>query len=213
MNEYRAILEHRIRQFAYYLRLMRTRQRGITSGHSFIIFAEGRTGTAGSGDQLVQSAAKSLKAVTGYFDRERDTPGGPEDVFADLPDAYWREDDSSHRFIQLSFNPRFFDIDMPNTTLYRAEAEEILRRRPGFFYVKDRPSFMYPSEEVPTFNPVRKAYVYGDDQMAAEDMAFVWFQVWKFPVDWRFYVSAAAFHESTNWERDWPLDAQAPVGD
>ncbi len=65
MNEYREILEHRVRQFAYYLRLMRTRQRGITSGHSFIVFAEGRPGTAGSSDQLVESAAKSLKAVTG----------------------------------------------------------------------------------------------------------------------------------------------------
>ena len=36
---------------------------------------------------------------------------------------------------------------------------------------------------------------------AAEEMAFVLFSVWKFPVDWRFYVTAAAFHEATNWEK------------
>ena len=85
-------------------------------------------------------------------------------------------------------------------------------RRPGFFYVKDRPAFAHPKENVPRFNPVRKAYVYGDERTASEDMAFVWFQIWRFPVDWRFFVTAAAFHESTNWEREWPLDARAPIG-
>jgi hypothetical protein len=32
-------------------------------------------------------------------------------------------------------------------------------------------------------------------------MAFIMYQVWKFPVDWPWYVKAAAFH--TGQEFDW----------
>ena len=125
-----------------------------------------------------------------------------------VPREGWRADDSSSRFVQFSFNPKWFDIDLPNTTLYRAEAEEILRCRLGFFYVTDRPQFEHPAEKAAEFEPVRRIYLYGDERTAAEDMAFVWFQVWKFPVDWRFFVTAAAFYEGTEWEKDWPLDVE-----
>lgn len=214
MTEYHEILEHRIRQFVYYLELMRTRQRNITCGASFVIFNEDDPGGFSTdGNEFERAAVLRLPAtasclVTGdaAFGLYTDPP---DDFFDDL----WREDDSSKRFVQFSFNRRYFDMDLPNTTLYPPEARELLSSRLGFFYARDRPSFQYPGDHEEEYDPFRKGYVYGDERTAAEDMAFIWFQVWKFPVDWRFYVTAAAFHEDTEWEDAWPLDAQTPVGD
>jgi hypothetical protein len=97
-------------------------------------------------------------------------------------------------------------MDIPNMTLSRAEAELTLRRRSGFFYVKDNRQFEHPAENVARFNPLRKVFVHGDERSAAEEIAFVFFNVWKFPVDWRFYVTAAAFHDRTNWEKGFPIE-------
>ncbi len=211
MNEYREIRDRRIEQFASYLRRMRRRQQDIASGPSFIIFSESGTDRGSEMPVLDRSRAAvvpigvSLHGGLDYADPfdvlVGDVPDQPSD------DGY--EADESNRFIQFSFNPRYFDVDLPNTTLYQPEAAEILACRPGFFYVKDRRQFEHPAEGVAEFNPVRRIYVYGDDRTAAEDMAFIWFDVWKFPVDWRFFVTAAAFHEDTEWESDWPLDVDS----
>ncbi len=213
MHQYREIRDWRIEQFAGYLRRMRGRQRELASGASFIIFSESGTDRAPGTPALDRSRAAlapvcvSLHGGLDYADPfdvfVGEVHGGPPD------DGY--EPDDSHRFIQFSFNPRYFDIDLPNTTLYQPEAAEILTCRPGFFYVKDRRQFAHPAEDVAEFDPVRRIYVYGDDRSAAEDMAFIWFDVWRFPVDWRFFVTAAAFHEHTEWESDWPLDVESVV--
>ena len=132
--------------------------------------------------------------------------GSASDLAGDGTDVSfqdWHEDDSN-RFVQFSFNPEYFDVDLPNTTLWPAEAAEILERHRGFFYVKDRRQFEHPAENVPDFIPLRRVYVYGDEWTAAEDMAFVWFDVWKFPVDWRFYVMASAFHDGHGLGRRTP---------
>ena len=73
-------------------------------------------------------------------------------------------------------------------------------------FVTDRRQFEHPAEQADEFHPVRKIYIHGDERSAAEDMAYVWFNVWKFPVDWRLYVTAAAFHEDTDWENGHPID-------
>ena len=212
MNEYREIRDRRIEQFTRYLQRMRRRQRGLTSSHSFIVFSENGTDRNADVPVLDRSrAALSPIAVSLHESLGLD----PFDVLVgDVPnqssdDGY--EPDESNRFVQFSFNPRYFDIDLPDTTLYQAEAAEILACRPGFFYVKDRRQFEHPSENVLEFDPVRRVYVYGDERTAAEDMAFIWFDLWKFPVDWRFFVTAAAFHEHTDWESDWPLDVDSVV--
>jgi hypothetical protein len=54
--------------------------------------------------------------------------------------------------------------------------------------------------------PLQKVYLYRDEESAAEDMAFIMFQVWKFPVDWRWYVQAASFHTEHKFEQGKPLD-------
>ena len=135
--------------------------------------------------------------------------GQADDEFDDadaLPDEQWRDGESNCRFIQFSFNPRFFDLDLPNTTLFSAEAELILRRRSGFFFVTNHREFEHPAENADHFNPLRKVFVYGDERSAAEEMAFVLFDIWRFPVDWRFFVTAAAFHDKTYWERGLPIE-------
>lgn len=96
---------------------------------------------------------------------------------------------------------------MPLQTLYWAEAEQILRCRKGFFYLRDRPQFTLKEEDVDGYDPFRRAYIYGDEESAAEDMAFIFFQVWRFPVDWTFYVKAAAFRDKkTDWEDGTPFE-------
>jgi hypothetical protein len=98
-------------------------------------------------------------------------------------------------------------MDMPLQTLYRAEAEKILQSRNGFFYLSDRPQFTLKEEDVDGFEPFRKIYVYGDEESAAKDMAFIFFQVWRFPIDWCFYVTADAFgNKETNWENSKPIE-------
>ena len=55
------------------------------------------------------------------------------------------------------------------------------------------------------WDPLQKVYLYGDEESAAEDMAFIMFQVWKFPVDWTWYVKAAVFGSGREFERGKPL--------
>jgi hypothetical protein len=50
------------------------------------------------------------------------------------------------------------------------------------------------------WDPLQKIYLYRDEQSAAEDMAFVVFQVWNFPVDWPLYIKAAAFQTKHRFE-------------
>jgi hypothetical protein len=54
------------------------------------------------------------------------------------------------------------------------------------------------------WNPLQKIYLYRDELSAAEDMAFVRFQVWNFPLDWCWYVTAAAFHAKYRFEQGRP---------
>jgi hypothetical protein len=63
-------------------------------------------------------------------------PALGEEISIDLPEEGWRGDPASRRFIQFAFCAKYFEIDIPNTTLYRAEAQEILRYRSGFFYLR-----------------------------------------------------------------------------
>ena len=208
MSTFHEELERRTEQFEHYLELMRQR-RAVrwTRDAAFSSFQERLDTDDPEVARNTESEALVYQPeleVAGWDDR-CGTSGLDETVVIDLPDEGWRGDNSRARFIQFSFNPPYFDIDIPNTTLYRAEAEIILRRRSGFFYVKDRPQFEHPTGRAEEFVPLRKAYVYGDERSAPEDMAYVWFNVWHFPVDWRFFVKAAAFFEDTDWERGFRL--------
>jgi hypothetical protein len=96
-------------------------------------------------------------------------------------------------------------MDIPQDTLFADEAQKIMRRRSGFFYLRDRPQFTLYGEDVDGHDPFRKVYLYGDERSAAEDMAFIFFTIWRFPIDWRFYVTAAAFGDGPTFESGLPL--------
>lgn len=208
MFDYRDEFQRRIAQFASYLESMNHRSHEIAHCPCFMIFEEFQ-GDGSTGEELAEKRQLALEAVrsaflqvggSGISDPDNDGP-------FDLPDEGWRGDDSANRFIQFSFEEKRFCIDMPIETLFRPEAAEILRHRTGFFYLADRKEFTLYGEDVEGHDPFRKIYLYGDERSAAEDMAFVFFQVWKFPVDSRLYVSSAAFGDNKHeWEQGVPIE-------
>lgn len=208
MLDYRAELDRRIAQFKHYLELMQQRRRGMGSEDCFIIFDDRADPDGPAADHLHESEALARESVLeGVVDGGTGAASLDETIVVDLPDEGWRGGESQLRFIQFRFNERSFDLDIPNTTLYRAEAEVVLRRRLGFFHAVERLDLEHPTNRDITkrFSPLRKTYVNGDESSAAEDMVFVWFSVWRFPVDWTFFVTASAFHGVTDWENGVPL--------
>lgn len=207
--DYQRELDRRISQFADYLRKMYHRAHEEVYGPCFIIFEDHSPKTGDDQEELAEAATPELELVAAAFD-DAGISGGtvPDELFlTQLPDDGWKEDDSQSRYIQFSFEKNWFCLDMPLETLYRPEAEQILWSRNGFFYLRDRPEFTLYEEDVEGHDPFRKVYVYGDEVSAADDMAFIIFQVWRFPLDWRFYVKAAAFGDKpSNWEWGVPLE-------
>lgn len=207
MSDYHTELQRRIGQFAHYLKLMRHRAHEEACGNCFIIFEERPPDGSSGGDELAEKRKLVLERVSPGFADSWSGGALDESVVIDLPDEGWREDDSQNRYIQFSFERNWFCMDMPLETLYRPEAENILRSRQGFFYLRDRPQFtLYGEDDVDRHDPFRKVYVYGDEDSAGEDMAYIFFQVWKFPVDSRFYVTAAAFGGKYRWEQGYPIE-------
>jgi hypothetical protein len=208
MFDYRQELERRIAQFADYLKKMDHRAHEEVCGSCFMIFDEALPENDFENPSLSETAKPELELVLPAFDDAGISSISMSDdsSLSDLPDEGWKEDDSQSRYVQFSFERDWFCLDMSLQTLYRPEAEQILRSRMGFFYLRDRPQFTLHEEDVEGYDPFRKIYLYGDEEAAAEDMAFIFFQVWKFPVDWRFFLKAAAFGKESNWENRMPLE-------
>jgi hypothetical protein len=208
MFNHRQELLRRTSQFVGYLKNMHHRAHVEAYGSCFIIFEEQPPQRVFGDRALSETATPARERLIS----ESDCLGfdglsvTQEDLEINLPDEGWRDDNSRSRFIQFSMERNWFCLDMPLQTLFRGEAEQILRSRRGFFYLRDRPEFTLHGEDVDGYDPFRKIYIYGDEESAAEDMASIFFQVWRFPVDWRFYVTAAAFGASTDWERGVPVE-------
>ena len=209
MPDYSEELQRRIGQFAGHLKKMDHRAHEEVCGPCFIIFKERSPSNASDEPALTEAVKPALELVAaGFEDAGIASVTVTDDApILELPDRGWKEDDSQKRFIQFSIEKDWVCLDMPMQTLYRAEAEQILRCRRGFFYLRDRPEFALYGEDVEGYDPFRKVYIYGDEDSAAEDMAFIFFQVWRFPVDWRFFVKAAAFGDKqTDWENGTPIE-------
>ena len=202
MSTHHPDFERRIVQFTGYLNLMRHRAHEIVRGSCFIIFSS--DSPEGDSEAILtvkrEQTLSAVPAVSG-FSCEQDKNG-----CGYLPDEGWRDHDSPRRFIQFSFEKSWFCLDMPLQILFRPEARQILRDRSGFFFLSQRPQFTLKGEDVEGFDPFRKIYIYDDDRCAAEDMAFIWFHVWRFPVSTRLYVQAAAFNGEHIWEERAPID-------
>lgn len=207
MTDYRQELERRIDQFHSLLKPMHGRAHEEACGNCFLIIDE-RHNDSNATDKLAETTAAVVSLVSKAFEETGITGNITFDdlVSVELPVEGWREDDSQNRFIQFSFEQKYFCMDMPRQTLFRPEAEQICRDRTGFFYLDERKEFTLSGEDVEGYDPFRKAYVYGDEATAAEDTAFIFFQVWKFPVDWRFFVTSESFNGKHKWEGSVPVE-------
>ena len=89
------------------------------------------------------------------------------------------------RFLQFWFGPKSFHADLPKTTFGRGEAKSLVASRPGFYFRNTRRVPEDQADYVKKFNPVFRQYKYGvgDEGLAAEDMAYILFDLWKLPVD------------------------------
>jgi hypothetical protein len=106
------------------------------------------------------------------------------------------------RIVQFAFSQTGFYLDMPDTSLTLEEAKRAVAERPGFGYALDNPQ-KRPGER--EFDPVQKQYGYAAKRTAAEDAAYVFFDLWELPLDVWIKVEASAFDGSRRWERDFSM--------
>ena len=175
----------RIEQFAEYLRLMGLRRHKIVKTTCFVIFDESPPVNAES-PKLNESAAIKIDCLAGS--------GLESGVTGRL--RHRRPMNRPSHFVQFAFHRDCFFMDLPNTTIYPQEAEHILHCRQGFYWARYRRDLRWVRNNwklMVEFNPLQKIYLYRDEESAAEDMAFILFQIWHFPVDSPLYVTAATF--------------------
>ena len=158
MFDYRHELERRIAQFAGYLKAMYHRAHEEVHGSCFIIFSELPPHGGANDPSLSESVKPALELVVSAFDDAgiNSITVTEYEVEFDFPDEGWREDETQDRFIQFSIERDWFCLDLPLQTLFRNEAEQILRSRKGFFYLRDRPEFTLKGEDVDGYDPFRK---------------------------------------------------------
>ena len=201
MTAYADEKSRRIEQFAQYVRLMGLRRHKFAKGDCFIIFDESAPEDADA-PQIRKSAAVRMDC------RANGGPASDGDASADLPQADWQPAES-FRYIQFAFRRDCFYLELPKNTIFPNEAALILQQRPGFYWAKNRSDLHWVRanwKDIIKWDPLQKVYLYRDEESAAEDMAFILFQVWKFPVDWRWYIKASAFHTNHRFEQGKPLD-------
>ena len=185
----------RIEQFAQYLRLMGLRRHKIVKDDCFLIFDESAPEDADAPHIKVSAAIKIGCLANGgpaYGDND---PAG-------LPLGDWSPG-KPFRYIQFAFRRDCFYLELPNSTVFPQEARQILRHRLGFYWAKNRPDLRWVRanwKDMVKWEPLQKVYLYRDEESAAEDMAFILFQIWHFPVDTPLYVKAASFHTKHRFE-------------
>jgi hypothetical protein len=103
------------------------------------------------------------------------------------------------RFIQFVFTEHTLRLDLPNSTITAAEAAKLLQDRSGFFRLIERPNYWPRDNHFFKFDPVQKPYIYGDELSAAEDIAYVLYELWNCPIDCPIEVKSFA---SNN--KSWP---------
>jgi hypothetical protein len=197
MTNYSDEKHRRIEQFAEYLRLMGMRRHKIVKNDDcYILFEESAPGGVDA-PHVEESTAARVEA-------ECLANGGPASVENDAanPPPDWSPA-KRLRYVQFAFSKDCFYLDLSNRTLLPHEAELILREGSDFYWARNRPDLPLVRKnwkDIVKWDPVQKVYLYGDEQPAAEDLAFIIFQVWKFPVDWPWCITAGAFHTDHRFE-------------
>jgi hypothetical protein len=124
--------------------------------------------------------------------------------FRRVPAALRQRVSAGMRFVQFAFHADIFFLDLPHTTLTPEEADQLIAERPGFHFVLKDPSRKVAEYEL-HFNPVQRIYQYSEKRQAAEDTAYLFFDLWKFPLGAWFKVVSQAFQSGKCWERKFSL--------
>jgi len=111
---------------------------------------------------------------------------------------------AQERFVQFAFQADHFYLDLPDSTLTHAEANRAVAERPGFQFVLEDGS-RTPADYERTFDPIQRTYSYDQLRDAAEDTAYLFFDLWAVPLDAWIKVAAETFEGSKQWERKFVL--------
>jgi hypothetical protein len=109
--------------------------------------------------------------------------------------------------VQFCFKKKWFAIDVPNTNICPADAVRVVQERRGFYREAERPDAGVTTDvsDLVTFDPIGKKYIYGDEREAAEDAAYLFYDVWGLRPDAELMVKASSF-DGPSWEKDVPLE-------
>lgn len=95
-----------------------------------------------------------------------------------------------------------FYLDLPDTTLTPDEAKRAVAERPGFGFALNNPQKRLGERQ---YDPVQRQYQYAEQRTAAEDAAYVFFDLWATPLNAWIKVQASAFEGNPRWERGFSM--------
>ncbi|MBI3839983.1 MAG: hypothetical protein HY288_18840 [Planctomycetia bacterium] len=96
-----------------------------------------------------------------------------------------------------------FYLDLPDATLTLEEAKRVVAEREGFGFALNNPLKRLGELQ---YDPVQRQYQHTEQRAAAEDAAYVFFDLWHTPLDAWIKVYAAAFEVARRWERGFSID-------
>ena len=107
------------------------------------------------------------------------------------------------RVVQFCFEDKWFAIDIATTCLRPEDAAEILKQRRGFYREAENPDtgVTTSANDLVQFDPIGKKYIYGDEQEAAQDAVYVFYDVWGLSPQDELLVTASAL-DGPSWEKD-----------
>jgi hypothetical protein len=111
---------------------------------------------------------------------------------------------AGERFVQFSFQADHFFMDLPDTTLTPEEANGIVATRPGFRFALAEGAQKLGDVDR-RFDPIQRIYQYGEQRLAAEETASIFFDLWEFRLGAWFTVEAQTFRGNRRWERGFAL--------
>lgn len=191
--------QRRIRQVEDYLSLMARRVCRERVGDAFAVMDEEVPGAGACKSERVKAARALVPALVAVGGR-LDSTGAPELVGGADPEDD-RPDRRQPRFMQFAFCERWFFMEMTSSTLTPGEAARALDDRSGFRYAGTSQPFCYSTRLVRRHDPFCKQLLYGDEGLAAEDACWIWFDLWKLPLDTVFLVRAATFGVGRQFEQ------------
>jgi len=222
--------KQRVAQFADYLRLMRWRRKRVGRDCFVVFSEDdpqcsGPLAEKARSQEVIFSTPPSVRLVSGGANLGEDGlfPGmpaeGEEPLPGDLCNLWGLSGGSSQRwqsgpafdpggsepprFLQFAFLQDRFYLELPKSTLAAAEAQRLLTERHGFYWAREHCDYWWVNadwEAMLKWDPLQKLYLYRDEDSAAEDMAFVLYDVWKFPLDQPWYINAGCFETAESFD-------------